>query len=44
MVRVKHVEKYFGRLHGLNNNKLERRIDEIFARLEMNEFRDRRCQ
>ncbi len=28
---------------GLTNSHLRRRIDEIFARLEMNDFRDRRC-
>jgi sodium transport system ATP-binding protein len=35
--------EYFGRLHGIDELTLQRRIDEIFARLEMNEFRDRRC-
>jgi sodium transport system ATP-binding protein len=35
--------EYFGRLHGLEEGALEQRIDEIFARLEMDEFRDRRC-
>lgn len=35
--------EYFGRLHGLDEPTLRRRIDEIFARLEMDEFRDRRC-
>ena len=35
--------QYFGRLYGLSEETLRRRIDEIFARLEMNEFRDRRC-
>src|ERR1700720_3815494 len=35
--------EYFGRLHGLEERTLQRRIDEIFARLEMNDFRDRRC-
>lgn len=35
--------EYFGRLHGLEELTLQRRIDEIFARLEMNDFRDRRC-
>jgi sodium transport system ATP-binding protein len=35
--------EYFGRLHGLDEPTLRRRIDEIFARLEMNDFRDRRC-
>jgi len=35
--------EYFGRLHGLEESTLRSRIDDIFARLEMNEFRDRRC-
>ena len=35
--------EYFGRLHGLGEQTLRRRIDEIFARLDMNDFRDRRC-
>src|SRR6202166_4414959 len=35
--------KYFGRLHGLDEPTLRQRIDAIFARLEMNDFRDRRC-
>jgi sodium transport system ATP-binding protein len=35
--------QYFGRLHGLDELTLRQRIDELFARLEMNEFRDRRC-
>jgi len=35
--------QYFGRLHGLDEAVLRRRIDEIFERLGMNEFRRRRC-
>ncbi len=35
--------EYFGRLHGLDEPTLQHRIDELFERLEMNEFRDRRC-
>src|ERR1700687_6114032 len=35
--------EYFGRLHGLDEPTLRRRIDEIFARLEMKDSRDRRC-
>src|SRR6202049_1582254 len=35
--------EYFGRLHGLDEPTLHRRIDVIFGRLEMNDFRDRRC-
>jgi sodium transport system ATP-binding protein len=37
------IVEYFGRLHGLDEPTLRRRIDEIFARLEMNGFRDRHC-
>jgi len=35
--------EYFGRLNGLDSATLKKRIDEIFARLDMNEFRDRQC-
>src|SRR5579871_5665181 len=35
--------QYFGRLHGLGEAALRSRIDELFTRLEMNDFRDRRC-
>jgi sodium transport system ATP-binding protein len=35
--------EYFGRLHGIGESALQRRIDELFTRLGMNEFRDRRC-
>jgi sodium transport system ATP-binding protein len=35
--------EYFGRLQGLDEPTLQRRIDQIFARLEMDDFRDRRC-
>jgi len=35
--------EYFGRLYGMDESALKRRIDELFARLEMNDFRDRRC-
>jgi sodium transport system ATP-binding protein len=35
--------EYFGRLQGLDEATLRRRIDQIFARLEMDDFRDRRC-
>jgi sodium transport system ATP-binding protein len=36
--------EYFGRLNGMDNGRLKQRVDEIFKRLEMNEFRDRRCE
>jgi sodium transport system ATP-binding protein len=35
--------QYFGRLNGLDEATLSRRIDDIFSRLDMNSFRDRRC-
>src|SRR5579864_4202485 len=35
--------EYFGRLHGVEEDILRQRIDAIFERLEMNDFRDRRC-
>jgi sodium transport system ATP-binding protein len=35
--------EYFGRLNGLSEPELKKRLDEIFNRLDMNSFRDRRC-
>jgi sodium transport system ATP-binding protein len=35
--------EYFGRLNGLDETTLKKRIDDIFSRLDMNSFRDRRC-
>jgi len=35
--------EYFGKLNGLDSATLKKRIDEIFDRLDMNDFRDRRC-
>lgn len=35
--------EYFGRLNGLDNATLKKRVDEMFSRLDMNGFRDRRC-
>jgi sodium transport system ATP-binding protein len=35
--------EYFGRLHGLDEPTLRQRIDVIFERLAMNDFRSRRC-
>ena len=35
--------EYFGRLNGLDEPTLKKRVDDIFARLDMNSFRDRRC-
>jgi sodium transport system ATP-binding protein len=36
--------EYFGRLHGMDNNSLRERVDKIFTLLDMNEFRDQRCE
>jgi sodium transport system ATP-binding protein len=36
--------EYFGRLYGLDEDRLHRDIDQIFATLEMNDFRDRPCE
>jgi sodium transport system ATP-binding protein len=35
--------EYFGHLNGLDEATLKKRVDTIFDRLEMNDFRDRRC-
>src|SRR6266852_7888868 len=35
--------EYFGRLNGLSRGTLKKRLDDIFQRLDMNSFRDRRC-
>jgi sodium transport system ATP-binding protein len=35
--------EYFGRLNGLDEATLKKRVDDIFSRLDMNGFRDRRC-
>src|SRR5271155_1526468 len=35
--------EYFGRLNGLDEPTLKKRLDAIFDRLDMNSFRDRRC-
>ncbi len=35
--------EYFGRLNGLDEATLKKRVDEIFSRLDMKSFRDRRC-
>ncbi|HYA97590.1 MAG TPA: ATP-binding cassette domain-containing protein, partial [Methylomirabilota bacterium] len=35
--------EYFGRLNGLDEATLKKRVDDIFHRLEMDSFRDRRC-
>jgi sodium transport system ATP-binding protein len=35
--------EYFGRLNGLDEITLQMRVADIFSRLDMNSFRDRRC-
>jgi sodium transport system ATP-binding protein len=35
--------EYFGRLNGLDESTLKKRVDSIFSRLDMDFFRDRRC-
>ena len=35
--------EYFGRLNGMSESRLRERIDRLFARLEMDEFRNGRC-
>jgi sodium transport system ATP-binding protein len=35
--------QYFGRLNGLDESTLKKRVDDLFSRLDMNSFRDRRC-
>jgi sodium transport system ATP-binding protein len=37
------IVEYFGLLNGLDEATLKKRVDEIFHRLDMNGFRDRRC-
>ncbi len=41
---AKETVEYFGRLNGLNGGALKRRVDELFALLEIGEFADRRCE
>ena len=35
--------EYFGRLNGLDEGTLKKRVEDIFKRLDMNSFGDRRC-
>jgi sodium transport system ATP-binding protein len=42
-LNAQEMVEYFGRLNGLDEPTLKKRIDEIFLRLNMNDFRDRRC-
>src|ERR1700676_1076314 len=40
---AREMVQYFGRLNGLEESVLKKRVDNIFDRLDMNGFRDRRC-
>ncbi len=40
---ARETAEYFGRLQGVAENVLQRRITEIFTKLDMNSFPDRRC-
>jgi sodium transport system ATP-binding protein len=40
---AREIVEYFGRLNSLRGDPLRRRIEELFALLEINEFADRRC-
>jgi sodium transport system ATP-binding protein len=40
---AREMVEYFGRLHGLAEDALRQRVDTLFASLDMNAFRDRRC-
>src|ERR1700720_1911566 len=40
---ARELVQYFGRLNGLDESTLSLRVDKIFDRLDMNGFRDRRC-
>jgi len=40
---ARELVQYFGRLNGIPENTLKQRVEKIFDRLDMNGFRDRRC-
>ena len=40
---AREMVEYFGRLNGLDETTLRHRVDDLLTRLDMNEFRDRRC-
>ncbi len=40
---AREMVQYFGRLNGMEDSLLKKRVDAIFDRLDMNGFRDRRC-
>lgn len=40
---VRENVEYFGRLHGVNGAELSRRVDELFSRLDMHAYADKRA-
>jgi sodium transport system ATP-binding protein len=40
---AKEMVEYFGRLNGMNGDRLRRRLDELFTLLGIHEFADRKC-
>jgi sodium transport system ATP-binding protein len=40
---AREMVEYFGRLNSLDEATLKKRVDDLFTRLDMNDFRDRRC-
>ena len=42
-LNAQELVEYFGRLNGLDEATLKKRVDDIFNRLDMNGFRERRC-
>ena len=40
---AREMVEYFGRLNSLDETSLKKRVDELFNRLDMNGFSDRRC-
>jgi sodium transport system ATP-binding protein len=41
---AKELVEYFGRLHGMDGDALHKSVDGLFTALDMNSFRDRRCE
>lgn len=41
---AKELVEYFGRLHGMDGDALHKSVEELFVALDMNSFRDRRCE
>src|SRR6204780_1364476 len=41
---ARELVEYFGRLHGMDGDALHKSVDTLFTALDMNSFRDRRCE